>query len=159
MTTNNRRKEEEPKAETGEQGESSLPLLNSAIVDKAERKTSLLPSNPYDTHIATIEGVVKDCNMHEAIAAVIRNKGAPGIDGITTEEIKEIMLKKWPKIKQDILEGKYLPSPVRRVEIPKPDGKGVRQLGIPTVMDRIIQQAIHQELVAVFDPIFSQYSY
>jgi group II intron reverse transcriptase/maturase len=69
------------------------------------------------------------------------------------------MEKQWPKIKQDILDGKYLPSPVRRVEIPKPDGNGVRQLGIPTVMDRIIQQAIHQELVLVFDPTFSQYSY
>lgn len=159
MTTNNRRKEEKPKAETGEEEESSLPLLNSAIVDKAERTTSLLPSNPYDTHIATIEGVTEDSNIQKAIEAVKRNKGAPGIDGITTEEIKEVMHKKWPKIKQDILDGKYLPSPVRRVDIPKPDGKGVRQLGIPTVMDRIIQQAIHQELVAVFDPTFSQYSY
>ena len=71
----------------------------------------------------------------------------------------EVMQKQWPQIKQAILDGKYSPSPVRRVEIPKPDGSGVRQLGIPTVMDRIIQQAIHQELVPVFDPIFSQYSY
>lgn len=159
MTTNNRRKEEKSKAQAEDQGESPSQLLNSAIVDKAERNTSLLPSNPYDTPIATIEGVTKDSNIQKAIEAVIRNKGAPGIDGITTEEIKEVMHKKWPKIKQDILDGKYLPSPVRRVEIPKPDGKGVRQLGIPTVMDRIIQQAIHQELVVVFDPTFSQHSY
>ncbi len=69
------------------------------------------------------------------------------------------MLKQWPKIKKDILEGKYRPTPAKRVEIPKPDGNGIRQLGIPTVMDRIIQQAIHQELVPVFDPTFSQYSY
>ncbi|MFS8563596.1 MAG: group II intron reverse transcriptase/maturase [Rhabdochlamydiaceae bacterium] len=159
MTTNNRRKEEKSKAQTEDPGESPSQLLKSATVDKAERKTSLLPSDPYDAPIATIEGVTKDSNIQKAIEAVIRNKGAPGIDGITTEEIKEVMHKKWPKIKQDILDGKYLPSPVRRVEIPKPDGKGVRQLGIPTVMDRIIQQAIHQELVVVFDPTFSQHSY
>lgn len=72
-------------------------------------------------------------------------QGAPGIDGVTTEEIEKIMQEQWPRIKQAILDGKYSPSPVRRVEIPKPDGSGVRQLGIPTVMDRIIQQAIHQE--------------
>ena len=93
------------------------------------------------------------------MAKVVSNKGAPGIDGVSTEEIKEVMQKQWPQIKQDILDGKYCPIPVRRVEIPKPDGSGVRQLGIPTVMDRIIQQAIHQELVPVFDPTFSQYSF
>ena len=97
--------------------------------------------------------------MKRALKAVIRNKGSPGIDGVTTEEIERVMQKQWLQIKQDILEGKYRPSPVKRVEIPKPDGNGVRQLGIPTVMDRIIQQAIHQELVPVFDPTFSQDSY
>jgi group II intron reverse transcriptase/maturase len=97
--------------------------------------------------------------MKRALKAVIRNKGSPGIDGVTTEEIERVMQKQWLQIKQDILEGKYRPSPVKRVEIPKPDGNRVRQLGIPTVMDRIIQQAIHQELVPVFDPTFSQYSY
>lgn len=117
-----------------------------------------LPSD-HDTYIATIEGVLDERNIEEAVKAVISNKGAPGIDGITTEEIKAVMQKQWPRIKQDILDGKYCPSPVRRVEIPKPDGNGVRQLGIPTVMDRIIQQALHQELVPVFDPKFSQHSY
>jgi RNA-directed DNA polymerase len=158
MTTDNRRKEEQTKAKMEEPRESLTQLPNSAIVDKAERKTPILPSD-YNTHIATIESVVGDKNMKEAIAAVIRNKGAPGIDSITTKEIKEVMQKEWPRIKQNILDGKYLPSPVRRVEIPKPDGSGVRQLGIPTVMDRIIQQALHQELAPVFDPIFSQNSY
>lgn len=159
MATDNRRKEEQSKAQTKELGESLLPLLNSATVDKAERKTSLLPSDPCDTYIATIEGVVRDYNIKEAIAAVMRNKGAPGVDNITTEEIREVMQKEWPKIKQEILDGKYCPSPLRRVEIPKPDKSGVRQLGIPTVMDRIIQQAIHQELVPAFDPTFSKNSY
>jgi RNA-directed DNA polymerase len=158
MTTDNRRKEEKSKAQMGESRESLVPLPNSAMVDKAERGTSILPSG-YDTYIATIESVLDERNIQEAVKAVISNKGAPGIDGITTEEIKTVMQKQWPQIKQDILEGRYCPSPVRRVDIPKPDGSGVRQLGIPTVMDRIIQQALHQELVPVFDPIFSQHSY
>ncbi len=158
MTTDNRRKEEKSKAQMGESRESLVPLPNSAMVGKAERETSILPSG-YGTYIATIESVLDECNIQDAVKAVISNKGAPGIDGITTEEIKTVMQKQWPQIKQDILEGRYCPSPVRRVEIPKPDGNGVRQLGIPTIMDRIIQQALHQELVPVFDPIFSKYSY
>jgi len=158
MTIENRRKEDMSKAKAEESGRNLVPLLNSAMVDKTETATSILPSG-YEAYIATIESVVDDCNMKAAIAKVKSNKGAPGIDGVTTEEIEEIMQKKWPQIKQAILDGKYSPSPVRRVEIPKPDGSGVRQLGIPTVMDRVIQQAIHQELVPVFEPIFSKYSY
>ena len=158
MATENRRKEDMSKAQTEESRESLVPLPNSAMVDKTEKGTSILPSD-HDAYIATIESVVDDCNMKDAIAKVKRNKGAPGIDGITTKEITEVMQKQWPMIRQAILDGKYVPSPVRRVEIPKPDGSGVRQLGIPTVMDRIIQQAIHQELIPVFDPTFSQYSY
>jgi RNA-directed DNA polymerase len=159
MTTDNRRKEGQPEANTEESRECLVSLLNSAMVDKAERETSFLPSNQQEAHIATIEGVVGDCNMRKALAAVKRNKGAPGVDGITTEEIDGVMRLQWPQIKQNILEGKYCPNPVRRVEIPKPDGNGIRQLGIPTVMDRIIQQAIYQEIVSVFDPTFSEHNY
>ena len=158
MTTENRRKEEN-EAKTKESKRNLVQLLNSAMVGKAEREESLLPNNGRYIHIPTIEGVVSDYNIQEATKAVIRNKGAPGIDGITTEEIKEVLQKKWTKIKQDILEGKYHPIPVRRVEIPKPDGKGIRQLGIPTVLDRIIQQAIYQEIVYTFEAIFSENSY
>jgi RNA-directed DNA polymerase len=146
------------KAQIEDSRESLVPLLNSAMVDKAEKEIFILPSF-HDVYIATIENVVDDCNMKAAIAKVRSNKGSPGIDGVTTEEISEVMRKQWPQVKQAILDGKYVPSPVKRVDIPKPDGSGVRQLGIPTVMDRVIQQAIHQELVPVFDPIFSQYSY
>lgn len=159
MTTDNRRKEGQPEANTEESREGLVSLLNSAMVDKAERKISFLPSNQQEAHIATIEGVVGDCNMRKALAAVKRNKGAPGVDGMTTEEIDGVMRQQWPQIKQNILEGKYCPNPVRRVEIPKPDGNGIRQLGIPTVMDRIIQQAIYQEIVSVFDPTFSEHNY
>jgi RNA-directed DNA polymerase len=158
MTTENRRKEDMSKAETEESGRNSVQLPNGTVIGKAGKETSILPS-VYNAYIATIESVVDECNMKDAIARVRRNKGAPGIDGVTTEEISEAMQKQWPQIRQAILDGKYCPSPVRRVEIPKPDGSGVRQLGIPTVMDRIIQQAIHQELVFVFDPLFSKYSY
>jgi RNA-directed DNA polymerase len=158
MTTDNHRKAEQSKAKTEDSGESLVPLPKSVEVDKAERRTSTLPSDN-DTYIVTIESVLDDSNIQEAVKAVRANKGSPGIDGITTEEIKEVMQKQWLQIKQGILDGKYCPNPVRRVEIPKPDGNGVRQLGIPTVMDRIIQQALHQELVPVFDPTFSQHSY
>lgn len=159
MTTENRRNEETSEAKTKESGESSVPLLNSAMVGKAERDKSILPNNQQSSHVATIEGVVGWRNMEEAIRAVKRNKGSPGIDNVTTKEIDLIMFQKWPEIKRAILDGTYVPSPVRRVEIPKPDGKGVRQLGIPTVMDRIIQQAVYQELLPVFNPTFSDHSY
>ena len=158
MTTENRRKEEK-EAKTEDSERNFVQPLNSAMVDKAEREESLLPDNQHYIYTPKIEGVVSDYNIQEAMKAVIRNKGAPGIDGITTEEIKGILQKQWPKIKQDILDGKYRPSPVRRVEIPKPDGSGVRKLGIPTVIDRIIQQAIYQELVLTFEAIFSDNSY
>jgi RNA-directed DNA polymerase len=159
MTTENRRKEEQSEAQVEESRESLLPLPNSAMVDKAGRETSILPSSHHHIYIPRIENVVNDYNIREAIKAVIRNKGAPGIDGVTTNEIRAIMREQWSRIKQDILDGKYHPSPVKRVEIPKPDGSGVRQLGIPTVMDRIIQQAVYQELVLAVDPTFSQHSY
>jgi RNA-directed DNA polymerase len=162
MTTDNRRKEgamDKTEAKTEESGRNLAKPTNSAMVDKAVRETSILPDSQRHIHVPKIESVVSDYNMQEAIKVVKRNKGAPGVDGVTTEEIKRVMQEQWPKIKQNILEGKYLPSPVRRVEIPKPDGNGVRQLGIPTVMDRIIQQAIYQELVFVFEPTFSEHSY
>lgn len=158
MTTENRRKEEY-EAKTEDSRRNLVHPTNSAMVDKAEKEESILPNNQRYIHIPKIENVVKDYNIQEAMEAVIRNKGAPGIDGITIQEIKGVMKKEWPRIKQEILEGKYRPSPVRRVEIPKPDGSGIRKLGIPTVMDRIIQQALYQELVYAFEVTFSDNSY
>ncbi|MDP4157250.1 MAG: group II intron reverse transcriptase/maturase [Bacillota bacterium] len=158
MTTENRRKEEY-KAKTEGSRQNLVQPTNSAMVDKAEREKSILSDRQHYTHIPTIEGVVNDYNIQEAVKAVTRNKGAPGIDGVTTEEIKGMIQKQWPKIKEAILDGKYRPSPVKRVEILKPDGSGVRKLGIPTVIDRIIQQAIYQELVFTFEPMFSENSY
>lgn len=159
MTADKSRKEEQSKAQAENSEESSVPFPNSAKADKTIEEQSFLPSNQDNIYIAKIERVISDWNMQEALRAIKSNKGAPGIDGITTEEIEEVMKQQWPTIKQQILEGKYRPKPVRRVEIPKPDGYGIRQLGIPTIMDRIIQQGLHQALVYVFEPHFSKYSY
>lgn len=157
MTTGNHRSTFGAKTKGSERKAESLS--HGVMVDKAEREQSILPDNQRYIHIPRIEGVVNDYNIQEAIKAVTSNKGAPGIDGVTTEEIIEVMQEKWPKIKQDILNGKYRPTPVKRVEIPKPDGSGIRKLGIPTVLDRIIQQAIYQELVYTFEATFSENSY
>jgi RNA-directed DNA polymerase len=86
------------------------------------------------------------------------NKGAAGIDGMTVEQLKPYLQERWAKIKEELLEGEYQPQPVRCVEIPKPQG-GMRQLGIPTVVDRLIQQALHQVLSPIFEPDFSESSY
>ncbi len=85
------------------------------------------------------------------------NKGAPGIDGVTVELFPDTFRQLWPKIRSDLFEGTYVPSPVLRVEIPKADGS-IRPLGIPTVLDRTIQQAIAQVLGLIFDPLFSESS-
>jgi RNA-directed DNA polymerase len=97
-------------------------------------------------------------NMQEAYQRVVKNGGAPGIDGITVNEFKAHCQQHWPRVREELLNGKYRPQAVRQVEIPKPNG-GTRTLGIPTVMDRLIQQAIHQILQPLFDPTFSQQSY
>ena len=158
MTADNRRKEERSEAKAEESGESPVSLLNGAMADKAGKDESFLPGNQQSS-LVSIEHVVGFWNMEVALAAVKSNKGAPGIDGITIDEIDEVMLRQWPTVQQEILEGTYRPQPVRRVNIPKPDGNGTRQLGIPTVMDRIIQQAIYQVILPVFDPTFSEHSF
>lgn len=89
MTTDNHRKVEQSIAQVEDPRESLAPLLNSVTVGKAERETSFLPSEQYGTYMATMEGVVDDINIQAAVKAVISNKGAPGVDGITTEEIKK----------------------------------------------------------------------
>ena len=92
---------------------------------------------------ALLERVLARENLQRALKRVRQNKGAPGIDGMSVDALPEHLKQHWPQIKADILAGRYRPQPVRRVEIPKPDGR-VRQLGIPTVLDRFIQQAIAQ---------------
>jgi group II intron reverse transcriptase/maturase len=105
-----------------------------------------------------MEEILTDENLSEALQRVCANKGAAGIDGIKTEDFHKQMSAEWKGIKEKLLLGKYKPKGVRRVEIPKPTG-GIRLLGIPTVMDRFIQQAVLQRLTPIFDPAFSEYSY
>lgn len=97
-------------------------------------------------------------NLRTAYERVVTNKGAAGSDGMSVDELKAHLQENWKKIEEQIKEGKYKPSPVKRVEIPKPAG-GVRRLGIPTVTDRLVQQAIAQELSKEYEPTFSQFSY
>lgn len=111
-----------------------------------------------ETETRLMEEVFSRSNMMAAYSRVVGNKGAPGIDGMTVGELKGYLTKDWPRIKEDLLNGNYHPQPVRKVEIPKPGG-GVRMLGIPTVVDRLIQQALHQELMQLFEPDFSVNSY
>ena len=97
-------------------------------------------------------------NMLLALKRVEQNKGSHGVDMMPVQNLRQHIVENWPSIKEAILKGTYEPMPVRRVEIPKPDG-GVRLLGIPTVTDRLIQQAISQVLSKIYDPTFSKYSY
>ena len=106
----------------------------------------------------SVQHVVRRDTMRKAWKQVRANKGASGVDGITTEEFSCYARENWEGIKTSLLAGKYTPSPVRRVEIPKDTG-GTRNLGIPTVMDRVIQQGISLVLTPVFDPLFSESSY
>jgi RNA-directed DNA polymerase len=114
------------------------------------------PVRPEDLQL--MEAVVARENLLDAYSRVMSNKGAAGIDGMSVEELKPYLQEHWVKIKQDLLKGTYQPQGVRCVEIPKPNG-GMRQLGIPTVVDRLIQQALHQVLSPLFEPNFSESSY
>ena len=105
-----------------------------------------------------LSAVLERPNMQRAYDRVMRNKGAPGVDGLTVSELKASLKTHWPEHKEALLNGRYQPQPVRKVEIPKPGG-GVRQLGIPTVLDRLIQQALHQILSPIFETGFSDFSY
>lgn len=108
--------------------------------------------------VGLLEQALSRDNLIAALKRVKANGGAPGIDGMTTGELEACLKTQWPGIKAALLAGTYQPQPVRRVEIPKPNG-GVRLLGIPTVLDRFIQQAIAQVLTPIFDPTFSASSF
>jgi group II intron reverse transcriptase/maturase len=105
-----------------------------------------------------MEEVVSPENYERALKAVVANDGAPGIDGIKAKELNGHLLKHWPKIQAKLMAGTYTPTPVRRKEIDKPGG-GTRMLGIPTVLDRFIQQMLLQAMTPIWEPQFSQHSY
>lgn len=106
-----------------------------------------------------MEKILSRENMMTAYRRVMANKGAPGVDKMTVAQLQPYLAAHWPRIKEELLNDQYRPAPVRGVEIPKPGGKGMRLLGIPTVLDRLIQQAIHQVLMPIFDPGFSNSSF
>jgi RNA-directed DNA polymerase len=103
--------------------------------------------------------VLRRENLMEALKRVRSNRGATGFDGMTVDALSPYLKGNWPRIREELLGETYVPRAIRRVEIPKPDGKGTRLLGIPTVLDRLIQQSILQVLTPVFDPHFSESSY
>src|SRR5579863_2069976 len=111
-----------------------------------------------DTGPGLLGAVLARENMQQAWKRVRANKGAAGIDGLGIDETAKRLMWEWPAIREQLLRGTYRPQPVRRVTIPKPDG-GQRELGIPTVTDRLIQQALLQVLQPQLDPTFSQHSY
>ncbi|MFC6521116.1 group II intron reverse transcriptase/maturase [Undibacterium arcticum] len=105
-----------------------------------------------------MDAVVERHNLWRAYERVMQNKGAAGVDGLTVFEFKAWLQQHWPSVKAALLAGNYMPAAIRKVEIPKPNG-GVRTLGIPTVLDRLIQQALLQVLQPEFEPAFSEHSY
>lgn len=125
-----------------------MSMTNPASVDK----------NPSPETMGLMERMVERGNMILAYKQVVRNKGSAGIDKMSVDQLKPYLAEHWAEIKESLLRGKYKPQAVRVVFIPKPKG-GQRQLGIPTVMDRLIQQSLHQVLNPTFDPTFSEYSY
>jgi RNA-directed DNA polymerase len=126
--------------EAGREETESLPTTND-------------PESPASTN-RLMEEVCERENLKEALRRVKANKGSAGVDGMTVGGITDYLKQHWPAIREQLLNGTYEPKPVRRVEIPKPDG-GVRKLGIPTVLDRFIQQAVMQVLQRQWDPTFS----
>jgi RNA-directed DNA polymerase len=116
------------------------------------------PESPASTN-QLMEEVCEWENLKQALQQVKANKGSPGIDGMTVEELPGYLQQHWPVIRKQLWNGTYEPKPVRRVEIEKPDGGGMRKLGIPTVLDRFVQQAVMQVLQRQWDPTFSDHSY
>jgi RNA-directed DNA polymerase len=115
------------------------------------------PESPAEAE-RLMEEILDPENLREALKRVKANKGSAGMDRMTVEMVSDYLKKHWPEIREQVLSGTYVPQPVLRVEIPKPDG-GVRKLGIPVVVDRFLQQAVMQVLQRKWDPTFSEHSY
>src|SRR6202162_5738400 len=116
------------------------------------------PERPANTN-RIMEEVCERTNLKEALRQVRGNKGSAGVDRMTVDQLGDYLKQHWLSIREQLLNGTYEPKPVRRVEIPKPDGGGVRKLGIPTVLDRFIQQAAMQVLQKQWNQAFSDHSY
>lgn len=119
---------------------------------------SVAETDERHTYDDLMEKVLDDENIAEALKRVISNRGAPGVDGMTVHELAAWLPANIDDLKDRIRSGKYKPGPVRRVVIPKPDG-GVRELGVPNAVDRLLQQAVAQILTPIYDPVFSDNSF
>src|SRR2546430_17072778 len=139
--------------EPGERGETPVSGYQGAEPFVAKPA----PQSPALTE-PLMEEVCDRENLVKAWKRVRRNKGSPGVDGKTIDDTKDYLREHWPSIRSQLLEGTYQPQPVKRVEIPKPDD-GARKLGVPCVVDRLIQQALLQVLQERWDPTFSEHSY
>jgi group II intron reverse transcriptase/maturase len=149
--------EDSRQADSGEEesGQNAEATLRGA---EADVTTRLRTKAEWEQGSGLMDTVCERGNLMLAYQRVVKNKGAAGVDGIGIAEIKDHLKQHWPTIKANLLAGKYMPAPVRRVDIPKPQG-GVRTLGIPTLTDRLIQQALHQVLSPIFEADFSESSY
>jgi RNA-directed DNA polymerase len=145
-------KDVKPSALAGGKGRNPIGTVQSALNSSGEQEALELWGD------LKIEEVLTRENMSRAMRRVKENKGAAGIDGMAVEELETYLKAEWPRIRKELLEGRYKPMAVLRVMIPKPDG-GERPLGIPTVVDRVIQQALHQAISPIFEKDFSESSY
>ena len=148
------RRQTAPDRGTTGQGKGVKPLGTDQRVEQSPARDE----GQSNAGVGLWEQVWERQNLLRALQRVESNRGAPGVDGMTVEELRPYLINHWLEIREALDGGRYRPSPVCRVGIPKPDG-GERQLGIPTVLDRFIQQAIAQVLTPLFEPHFSPHSY
>lgn len=154
---------ERQKIQPEQLGLALLAEQRSEAPSAAEQGTETLTAkraheSPADTE-RLMEEVCERGNCQQALKRVKANKGSPGIDGMTVSELPGYLKQHWPAIREQLLSGIFRPQPVKRVEIDKPDGGGVRKLGVPTVLDRFVQQAVLQVLQRRWDRTFSDHAY
>jgi RNA-directed DNA polymerase len=148
------RRQTAPDRGTAGQGEAVKPPRTDQRVERSPARDE----GQSNAEAGLWEQVWERQNLVAALRRIESNRGAPGVDGMTVEELRPYIVAHWREVREALDGGRYRPSPVRRVGIPKPDG-GERQLGIPTVLDRFIQQAIAQAMTPLFEPLFSPHSY
>ncbi len=141
------------KPDVGKEGQNPEEMV-SGVSSSRDVKDGICPATD-----KLLERMVEKSNMMEAYRKVVGNKGSAGADKMSVADLKLHLQRNWASIRKALVGGRYIPQPVLRVEIPKPNGKGARLLGIPTVTDRLIQQALHQILSPMFEGDFSEHSY
>lgn len=127
-------------------------------VPRSDEPPTAVPETEGPGAACLMGAVLERRNMQRALRRVKKNRGSPGVDGMTVDELLPYLWEHWEEIKSSLLDGNFDPGPLRRQEIPK-SGGGVRELGIPTVLDRLIQRALLQVLQPIFDPTFPEHSY